>query len=355
MIAGWLNLASVGREKTLVIAEIGVNHDGSPSRAMELVDHAHAAGADAVKLQIFSARALMHASGGFADYQRSRVEDADPAAMLGRYELPPAQIVRIVEAIRARGMLPIATPFSPSDVQTVAGLDLPVIKIASPDLVNLPLLERAAALRRPLLVSTGAATLDEVATSVQWLTDLHCRFALMHCVSSYPTPAGDAHLRWIGELASEFGVPVGFSDHTEDELSGALAVAAGASIIEKHLTYDRGAGGPDHAASADPAQFARYVRQIRRAEVMCGTGGKRVLRVEEDVRRASRQSLVLTRPVAADHPLTEADLTVQRPGTGIPASMFRQILGRRILRSLPAGTMLQWEMLLPLEQARQAV
>ena len=148
----------------------------------------------------------------------------------------------------------------------------------------------------------------------------------------------------IGELRDRFGVPTGYSDHTTEPLAGALAVAAGAAIVEKHLTYDRNAGGPDHAASFDPAQFAEYVWAIRLAEKMLGDSGKRVLEIEQDVRRVSRQSLVLAREVAAGAALAESDLTVQRPGTGVPAAKIDELIGRRAARRLKLGEMISWDM-----------
>ena len=328
-----------------MIAEIGVNHDGSLQRAMELVEVAAHCRADAVKLQVFRAQTLMHGSGAFAAYQKKQCHDADPATMLRKYELQPSEIDEIVEAIRDRGMLPIATPFSISDVQMLVPLNLPALKIASPDLVNRPLLLRAAELHKPLLVSTGAATMDEVAQAVDWLQHIGVPFALLHCISSYPTASHEANLCWIGELSQRFDVPVGYSDHTMDSLSGALAVAAGACIVEKHLTYDCHAVGPDHAASADPTQFAEYVRLIRTAARLRGRPGKRVLAVEEEVRRVSRQSLVLRRDVRSGELLQTDDLMIQRPGTGIPAAMNERVIGRRMLRSLEAGTLLQWDMI----------
>ncbi len=362
-----------------IIAEIGVNHDGNPQRALDLVEAAHAAGANAIKLQIFRADTLMHASGQFAGYQKERCREADPVQMLQRYELLPLDLIRIVHRARELGLAAIATPFSPSDLEVVGALDLSAVKIASPDIVNRPLLGAAARCGKPLIVSTGAATMEEIEQAVAWLREIVVRgplsvdrkssdpgprttdhgprtpdhgprttspgFSLLHCVSSYPTPDDQAHLCWIGELAGRFNVPVGYSDHTTNLLSGALAVAAGARILEKHLTYDRLADGPDHAASADPGQFAQYVQLARQAAALTGRPGKRVLSVEEDVRTVSRQSLVLTRNVPAGQPLREEDLTVQRPGTGIPAQQFEALLGRRPLRPLKAGTMLQWEMI----------
>ncbi|HEV2293847.1 MAG TPA: N-acetylneuraminate synthase family protein [Tepidisphaeraceae bacterium] len=341
-----INRRKVGPGRaTFVIAEIGVNHDGSLVRALELVRLAKECGADAVKLQVFSARSLMHASSSFASYQKDRCADADPSAMLRKYELPDHALREIVGAVRNLAMVPLATPFSPADVETIESLDLPAVKIASPDLVNRVLLQRAAATGRPLLISAGAATMDEVSQAVGWLRSWNTRFALLHCVSSYPTPTDQANLCWIGEMASWFDVPIGYSDHTTEVHSGAIATAFGACIIEKHLTYDRTAPGPDHAASADPQQFAQYIALIRSADAMRGASGKRVLDIERDVRKVSRQSLVLARPLGAGEVVSESDVTVQRPGTGIPAAKITMAIGKRTARPLAAGTLLTWDML----------
>ncbi len=330
-------------QRTLVIAEIGVNHDGSAERALELVKLAADSWADAVKLQIFSAATLMNASARLAKYQEKAA--ADPTVMLRKYELSARENRQIVSAIRAAGMLPLATPFSLGDVEAIADLDLPAIKIASPDVVNRPLLEKAAKLGRPLIVSTGAATMEEIATTCRWLRRWKSPFALLHCVSSYPTPADAANLCWIDELSERFKAPIGFSDHTIETICGAAAVAAGACIVEKHLTYDRNAAGPDHAASADPSEFAEYIRQIRTAERLRGMPGKRVLEIERDVRSVSRQSLVVAENLEAGRRLRKADLIVQRPGTGIPAAEMATVVGRNLVRPVQSGTLLQWDML----------
>ena len=338
----------IGRgRRAFVIAEVGVNHDGSARRAIELARIAAACGADAVKLQLFRASLLMHASGTFAGYQKARTAAADntPADMLRRYELSLDDVRRVVAAVRELGLVPLATPFSPPDVDAIECLRLPAVKVASPDLVNRPLLHRVARYGKPMLVSTGACTIDEVEMAAGWLGGWGAAFGLMHCVSAYPTPAEHANLRWIGELAARFDVPIGYSDHTTETSTGALAVAAGATVIEKHLTYDRAANGPDHAASADPQGFERYVRLVRDAERACGRPGKRVLDIEQDVRRVSRQSLVVRRDLRGGDVLREDDLTVQRPGTGMPAAMITQAVGRRVLRPLQAGVLLTPDML----------
>jgi N-acetylneuraminate synthase/N,N'-diacetyllegionaminate synthase len=332
-------------QPVFVIAEIGVNHDGQMSRALELVELAHKARADAVKLQIFSAQWLMNAASAFAGYQAERVADASPIDMLRRYELSFDQLEELVEVIRDRGMIPLATPFSIADIAVIERLRLPAIKIASPDLVNRPLLEAAAHLRKPLLVSTGASSIDEIAQAANWLREIGAAFALLHCVSAYPVPERDANLCWIGELAHRFDAVAGYSDHTTDLSAGALAVAAGACIVEKHLTYDRAASGPDHAASADPEQFRQYVMAIRHAERLRGVPGRRVLPCEQDVRKVSRQSLVLRRDLRPGDELRDEDLIIQRPGTGIPAADLSRVVGCKLIAPTPAGTLLQWDML----------
>lgn len=331
--------------RTFVVAEIGVNHDGCARRAVELVSIAAACGADAVKLQLFRADRLMHPSASFADYQRERSDAASAAEMLRRCELSDDAAAEVVSAARELNVVPLATPFSPEDVDLVERLGLPAVKIASPDLVNRPLLARVARLGRPMVLSTGAATMEEVQRTARWLGTWGVSFALLHCVSSYPAPPEQAHLSWMGELAARFKVPVGYSDHGTLAAAGAIAAGAGAAIIEKHITYDRNATGPDHSASADPQQFARYVKLVREADAMRGSGRKRVLDVERDVRAASRQSLVIRRGLRAGEAVAPEHLTVQRPGRGISPAMFGDVVGRRALRALPAGTLLQWDML----------
>ncbi|QOV88978.1 N-acetylneuraminate synthase family protein [Humisphaera borealis] len=337
---------SIGPGKpTFVIAEIGVNHDGDVQKAIELVRIAAACGADAVKLQIFRATALMHPSCSLANYQKDRVWETDAVDMLRRYELNREDLRVIVKAILEAKLIPLATPFSPNDVDTIAALRLPAIKIASPDLVNRPLLYEAMQLGKPMILSTGAATMEEVAATVGWMKESFARISLLHCISSYPCELADAHLGWVTELDRAFDVPVGFSDHTTHATAGALAVMAGATIVEKHITYDRSARGPDHSASADPHHFERYVKSIREADLLRGSSAKHLLECEKDVRKVSRQSLVVRRTLLAGEEIRHDDLTVQRPGTGVSAAHWAEVIGQRTSQAIPAGSILQPEML----------
>ncbi len=333
-------------QDTFVVAEIGVNHDGSVTRALELVQHARRSGANAIKLQLFEASRLVHRNTPTASYQATNCGATDQTELLRQYQLTVEDVERIIDASRVAGITPIATPFSREDVFVIEHLGLPAIKIASPDLVNKPLLERCAASKRPMLISTGAATMEEIELCVEWLKAWKCEFALLHCVSSYPTPPGDAQIGWIDDLRKRFDVPIGYSDHTTELFAGALAVASGACLIEKHLTWSRFAEGPDHTSSADPHQFELYVKSIRMAQTLCGGGSRQVLPIEQDVRRLSRQSLVVARSIEAGERIAMDRLTIQRPGTGILARDIDAVAGRIARKHLAAGTILEWEMLI---------
>ncbi len=343
---------SSSHDRVIVVAEIGVNHDGDVGRGLQLVEMAYRAGADAVKLQVFRADRLVERGAETASYQREAIGATDQHAMLLRYELADAEVERLVEAIRARGMMAVATPFSPEDVERIERLELAAIKIASPDVVNRLLLLRCASLGKPMWISTGAATADEIARTGRWLCEWGVDAVMLHCVSSYPTPAREARLAWMSEIARLCACPVGYSDHTDDELAGAMAVMGGACVIEKHLTWDRLAPGPDHAASFDEGQFANYVRMIRRAETLRGplawagrANDRDVLEIERDVRRLSRQSLVLVRAKRAGDVIEMGDLSTRRPGEGIGAEHVDRVVGRRMACDAEVGARLRTEMM----------
>ncbi|HEX7009636.1 MAG TPA: N-acetylneuraminate synthase family protein [Phycisphaeraceae bacterium] len=325
--------------RVLVVAELGVNHDGSVERALALVEAARASGADAIKLQYFHPDRLLSRQAMLAIYQQGQAHDMHD--LLAGLQLTLEQIERVCQAARAAGLRCVVTPFSPADVQELRGLELDAVKIASPDAVNPLLYEAAAELGLPMLVSTGTCELDELEPVAALLRRHRAGGCLLQCVSSYPTPAEDAAMGAIGMLGERFGLPVGYSDHTPELISGALAVAAGAVVLEKHFTYDRAAAGPDHAASLDPAGFARYVQMVRQATAMMGPRAKAVLPVEMDVRRVSRQSLCATRDLPAGHVIQREDLTVKRPGTGLPPTQLPRLIGKRLTQPVRANELLQ--------------
>ena len=318
-----------------IIAELGVNHDGSLSRALELVEAAHHAGADAVKLQWFETDRLLSSAARLAQYQQQAGVN-DPFAMLRGLELGSHEMQTIVESAHGLGLHTIVTVFSLELVGPADRLPWDAYKVASPDVINRPLIERLMSTGKPLLVSTGAADTQEIQSVTQWLGS-HPH-VLMQCVSAYPTPDESAALAGIRGLSDATSVLLGYSDHTTATDTGALAVAAGASILEKHLTLNRTGPGPDHATSLEPAQFAAYMRLAHRAHAMLGESGKRVLPIEQDVRSASRQSIVVTRRLDADHVITRDDLTIKRPGIGIEPWRMDEIIGRRLARTVEADT-----------------
>jgi N,N'-diacetyllegionaminate synthase len=320
-----------------VIAEIGVNHDGDPDRALELTDAAADAGADAVKLQLFETDRLMSSAAKLAAYQKSAGEQ-DPISMLRRLELSIDEMAPLVERTHARGMHAIVSVFSVELVDVARALPWDAVKTASPDIINKPLLDALAHTGLPMIVSTGASTLDEVERALRWLTPIHDRLALLQCVSSYPTRPEDASLGGIAALGRIFNGPIGYSDHCTGAHVGGDAVEAGAVVLEKHLTYDTSAPGPDHAASLDAASFHTYV-EIARSKARTATphaAEKRLLAAEHDVRIVSRQSLTTARPIAAGQTIEAADLTIKRPGTGIEPFRLDAIIGRVTRRALKA-------------------
>ncbi|MEM7229179.1 MAG: N-acetylneuraminate synthase family protein [Planctomycetota bacterium] len=314
-----------------IIAEIGVNHDGDADRARALVNAAATAGAHAVKLQYFRADRLMSRACRPAQYQSQAGFD-DPIDMLRALELDHDDLSTVIACAHDAGIDAIVTAFSVDDVDEIDDLPWAAYKVASPDCVHEPLIRRLQRTGRPMIVSTGAATADEVAQTVRWLNG-HT-FALLHCVSAYPTPDEQASLGGIVALSRLTDGPIGYSDHTMSEDTGALAVAAGACVLERHLTYDRAARGPDHAASLDPDGLQRYIAAAMRAARMRGLWTKRVQDIEEDVRRVSRQSIVATRHLSAGHVLTDDDVTFKRPGEGVAAAVM--VTGRRLIADIEA-------------------
>jgi N-acetylneuraminate synthase/N,N'-diacetyllegionaminate synthase len=339
-----------------IIAELGVNHDGSLDRALDLVDAAADAGADAIKLQLFRASFLLSRASRLASYQ-AQAGESDPFSMLQRLELDERAMARIIQRAHARGVHAIVTPFSLELIDEAARLPWDAFKTASPDIINRPLLHAIRSLDRPVIVSTGAATLEEVERAIEWLVPSRGNLAVLQCVSSYPCAPENASIAGMAALARIFDGPIGYSDHTPSVDTGALAATfapSPATILEKHLTYDTRAKGPDHAASLDPAAFRQYATLAREesalriwmgeqafvapsgADPRLGPPEKRVLDCERDVRRLSRQSLVPTRAIRPGETIARADLTVKRPGTGLEPFRLEETIGRTARRAIEA-------------------
>lgn len=334
-------------ESCFVIAEAGVNHNGDLDLAHRLVDAAADASADAVKFQTFRTAHLVSAAAPKAAYQRAATgNDQSQDAMLRQLELNADAHRELQQHAAERGIVFLSTPFDPESADLLAAMDVPAFKVSSGELTNLPLLAHLARLARPIFLSTGMATLDEVRAAVQALRENgNPPLALLQCVSNYPAAASDTNLRAMRTMRDAFAVPVGYSDHTLGSEIAFAAVALGACIVEKHLTLDRALPGPDHAASSEPAEFAALVRGIRAIESALGDGIKQPAASEADVAAVARRSLVAARDLAAGETLDSTNIIALRPGGGLPPGARETLLGKRARRAIVAGTVFTREML----------
>lgn len=332
----------LGDRRPFVVAEIGVNHDGSPERALALVELAARCGAHAVKFQAFKAERLVRADAPLARYQERNL-GGDPGgqlAMLRRLEIASSTLAECRGLARRRGLAFGVTPFDEGSLAEILLLGPDFLKIGSGDADNLPLLRAARDSGFPVLVSTGMCTLDEAARIVRWFRPHRDRLALLHCVSAYPAPEGECNLGVLATLRG-LGCVTGFSDHTAGHRAAALATALGAEILERHITLDRSTPGPDHACSSDEAGFGAWMEEVRLAALMLGDGRKRCMPCEEDVRRVARKSLVLARDKRRGEPLESGDVVCLRPADGLPPWRMGDVLGRPALRDLRSGGRLE--------------
>ena len=331
--------------RTYVIAEAGVNHNGSLDLALELVAAAKACGADAVKFQTFEADRLVTRRAAKAAYQRAAVPGEDTQhAMLKALELASTDFRRVRDHCREVGIAFLSSPFDERAADLLDELGVEAFKVPSGEITNLPYLRHLGAKRKAVILSTGMSWLGEVETAVRTLQDAGCAdLTLLHCVTEYPAPVEQINLRAMRTLSEAFGLPVGYSDHTAGIEVPLAAVALGARVIEKHFTLDTTLPGPDHRASLDPPGFERMVAAIRDVERSLGDGLKRPAACELGNRGVARKSIVATRELPFGTVLSAADLAAKRPADGIPPSAWDEVVGRRLRRALAADESLRWQ------------
>jgi N-acetylneuraminate synthase len=346
----------------LVIAEAGVNHNGSLERALRLTDAAAEAGADVVKFQTFRAREVISRKARKAAYQLATTDvDESQLEMVRKLELSEADHRALLARARERRIAFLSTPFDLPSVRFLADeLALPTLKVASGEITNAPLLLEVARLKPRVIVSTGMATMPEVRSALGVLAfgytaaadarpgrdafeaafagaagraALGAKVSLLHCTTEYPAPPAEANLRAMTALGREFGLPVGLSDHTQGIHICVAAVALGARIIEKHFTLDRGLPGPDHAASLEPGELAEMVRVIRDVEAGLGDGVKRPSPTEAKNLPIARKSLVATQAIRAGEVFTPQNLGCKRPGEGRSPFDYWSVLGTKAERT----------------------
>lgn len=340
--------------QVLVIAEAGVNHNGQVDLALALCDAAKASGAGAVKFQTFKAQDLAVRGAPTAEYQARQTGDPDQFAMLQRLELTEDDHRRIKQHCDRIGIEFFSTPFSVDAVDMLVRLGVARIKLSSGELTHRALVEHAAATGLPLLVSTGMATLDEVREALGWARAARGHLqgvTVMHCTSAYPALDETLNLRAIQTMGHDLGVPIGYSDHSTGIEATLGAVALGAVVIEKHLTLDRTMAGPDHAASLEPAEFRALVDGVRRVQAMRGDGVKAPHAAERNTAEVARRSVVAAVDIPAGVPITAAMLACRRPATGIAPRDLARVVGRRVMQAVAAGTVLQWDLLAPPQDA----
>jgi N,N'-diacetyllegionaminate synthase len=326
-----------------VIAEAGVNHNGDLGRALEMVDVAAEAGADAVKYQTFRAEHIITRRAPKAKYH---IETTGPDAeqtwfdLLKSQELDRAAHEALMERCAARGILFMSTPYDVPSIDLLDELDISLFKVASTDANNIPLLRYLAAKGRPIILSTAMCTLDEIAASVDAIqAEGVDQLVVMQCTGSYPAPIGEANLRAMHAIRERCDVAVGYSDHVPGEVAALAAVAMGACAYEKHFTLDRSLPGPDHRASLEPDELAALIKKLREAEDALGDGIKRVMPCEVQNRDRLRKRLVAASFIPSGTVITAAMLTTKRTGgAGAEPRLFTEFVGRVAQRDIESDT-----------------
>lgn len=335
---------SFGVRRTLVVAEGGVNHNGSLDVAVMMARAAKRAGANVVKFQIFKADKLATRSADPAEYMTlGTIGNKTQYELLKALELSYAQFRDLKIECDKIGILFAASPFDEDSLEFLLSLETPFIKIGSGEITDIPLLERAGRSKLPVILSTGMATLDEIGAAVEALE--REKLILLHCTSDYPTQVHDTNLNAMRELERRFGVPVGFSDHTLGFGAAAAAVALGAVVIEKHFTLDRELPGPDQRASLTPEQLSMLVNTIREVEVSLGKPQKIITPSEMKNRLAVRKSVVAAKLITKGQVIARADLACKRPGDGILPSQIGEIVGRTANTDIEADTKISKSMI----------
>ncbi|MBI4125579.1 MAG: N-acetylneuraminate synthase [Deltaproteobacteria bacterium] len=329
-----------------IIAEAGVNHNGDVKMAKKLIDAAAHAGADAVKFQTFRADNVVTSDAPKAQYQiRATGRQESQLEMLKKLELPLEAFQELQNYCLQKGILFMSTPFDEDCADFLDEMGMPVFKIPSGELTNAFFVAHVAEKKKPLIVSTGMATLEEVDAAVRIILDANnTKFVLLHCVSSYPADPGDVNLRAMDALRKFFKVPVGFSDHTRGIEVALAAVAMGACVLEKHFTLCRRMSGPDHQVSLEPDELMQLVKGIRTVEMAFGNGLKQPCEAEIDTAKVARRSLVANRDIAKGSRLALEWVAIKRPGTGLAPAILPRLVGLQVKSDIQAGSFLTLEM-----------
>lgn len=324
--------------RVLIIAEAGVNHNGSLDIAKRLVDEAADAGVDIVKFQTFKAEKLVSKSAKQAEYQQRNMGKTDDSqySMLKKLELSPLQHEKLIDYCREKGIRFFSTAFDMDSIEYLHSLNLGLWKIPSGEITNYPYLRKIAQYGEPVILSTGMCELSDIEAAIQVLLSYGLQkkqITVLHCNTEYPTPMRDVNLKAMLEIERKFGVAVGYSDHTEGIEVPIAAVALGATVIEKHFTLDKNMNGPDHKASLEPQDLRAMVKAIRNIEQALGSGHKVISASERKNIEVARKSIVAACPIRKGDLLTDGNLTVMRPGNGISPMRWEEVIGTYATRN----------------------
>jgi len=329
-----------------IIAEAGVNHNGSRELAFQLIDAAAEAGADYVKFQTFKAEELVTAAAAKAAYQQTTTDASETQhAMIRKLELDVETHRVLIRHCSDREIRFLSTAFDHESIDLLTELGIDFFKVPSGEINNLPYLRKIAAQGRPVVLSTGMARLGEIEDALQVLVGAGCsrdEITVLHCNTEYPTPMADVNLRAMQTIREAFKVKVGYSDHTLGTEIPIAAVAMGANVIEKHFTLDRTMEGPDHAASLEPGELKAMVEAIRNVENAMGDGIKRPSPSEQPNREVARKSIVAATAIRKSEAFSEKNLAAKRPGTGISPMHWDALLGRLASRDYQPDELIEW-------------
>lgn len=332
-----------GREMSVyIIAEAGVNHNGSVELACKMVDAAKTAGADCIKFQTFKSKNIVSSWAGKAEYQKVETGDSSQQDMLKKLELTYDEFLKLKKYCDSVGICFLSTPFDFDSIEFLNSIDMPFWKIPSGEVTNLPYLIALAKTGKPVIMSTGMCSLDEIGAAIKALKENGTKeIKLLHCNTEYPTPFEDVNLKAMNTLKDVFGVGVGYSDHTKGIEVSVAAAALGATIIEKHFTLDRTMEGPDHKASLEPDELAMMVSGIRHIEKALGSRDKMPSSSEKKNIGIARKSVVAKTGIKKGEKLTENNLTVKRPGTGISPMKWFEVLGTYAVRDFEEDELIE--------------
>lgn len=317
----------------LIIAEAGVNHNGSLELAKQLIDKAVEAGVDIIKFQTFKSEKLVSKDAKQAEYQQKNIgkKGEGQLAMLKKLELSHEYHEELMAYCREKGIRFFSTAFDMDSIDYLHSLNMGLWKIPSGEITNYPYLRKIAQYQEPVILSTGMCELNDIEAALNVLLEFGAKkeqITILHCNTEYPTPLGDVNLKAMLEIGEKFGVQVGYSDHTKGIEVPIAAVALGATVIEKHFTLDKNMEGPDHKASLEPEELKAMVSAIRNIELALGTGHKTISESERKNIEIARKSIVSACPIKKGEMFTEENLTVKRPGTGISPMRWNEIVGQ---------------------------